>query len=89
MIRLFVRHSVTDFATWKQAYDAFDAQRPGMGVIRQAAYQAADNPNDVTVTHDFDTLEAAQAFMASPSLKEAMEAAGVAGEPDVWFARPA
>jgi len=60
-----------------------------MGVLGHAAYQSADDPNDVTVWHDFETLEATKAFMASPKLKEAMEAAGVAGEPDVWFTRPA
>ena len=89
MVRLFVRHPVTDFTQWKQAYDAFDVERQGMGVVGQAAYQAADDPNDVTAWHDFDNLETAQAFAGSPRLKEVMEAAGVAGEPQVWFAIPA
>jgi hypothetical protein len=26
-------------------------------------YQATDNPNDITVTHEFATVEAAQAFV--------------------------
>ena len=29
MIRMFVRHPVADFATWKQAYDAFADERTG------------------------------------------------------------
>jgi len=86
MVRLFVRHPVTDFAQWKQAYDDFDIERQGMGVVNHAAYQAADDPNDVTVWHDFQSLEAAQGFAGSPRLKEVMDSAGVAGEPQIWFA---
>ena len=89
MVRLFVRHQVSDFAHWKQAYDAFDGERQQMGVVGQAAYQAADDPNDVTAWHDFDNLEAAQAFAGSTRLRAVMEAAGVASEPQVWFGIPA
>ena len=89
MIRMFVRHDVTDFAKWRAAYDAFDQERSGMGVKAQAVYQAADKPTDVTVTHDFDDLAAAQAFAAAPRLKEVMAEAGVAGAPQIWFTSPA
>jgi quinol monooxygenase YgiN len=89
MIRLFVRHPVTDFAHWKRAYDDFDEERSGMGVKSHAVYQALDDANDVTVWHDFESMEAAQAFMGSARLKEVMAGAGVAGEPTVWFTQPA
>ena len=86
MIRLFVRHPVASFAHWKQAYDAFDDERQGMGVVDHAVYQATGDPNDVTVFHDFQDLETAQEFVGSARLKEVMEEAGVAGEPQIWFA---
>ena len=35
------------------------------------------NPNDVIVTHTFDSREAAQAFFATPELKKAMSQTGV------------
>jgi hypothetical protein len=41
------------------------------GVTAQAVYQADDNPNDITVTHDFATDEAAHAFVNSEELKSA------------------
>ena len=84
-VRMFIRHNVTDYATWRKAYDDFDATRKKMGVIGQAVYQATDNPNDVTVTHDFKTIEAAKAFSESPDLKATMEKAGVSGAPTIWF----
>ena len=84
-VRVFVRHTVTDYASWRKAYDAFDAMRKKMGVTGQAVYQATDNPNDLTITHDFKTLEKAKAFADSPELKETMEKAGVVGQPTIWF----
>jgi len=89
MIRMFVRHKVGDFGTWKRAYDAFDGERRDLGVRSDAVFCAAGDRNDVTAWHDFDTLEAAQAFAGSDRLREVMQGAGVAGEPQVWFAEQA
>lgn len=89
MVRLFVRHPVSDFTTWKQAYDDFDRERTGFGVTGNAVFQEVNDPNDVTITHDFATIEEARAFVGSPRLKEAMDAAGVTGAPDIWFTNPA
>jgi hypothetical protein len=85
MATLFVRHGVSDFARWKQAYDDFDAERKTMGVTGDGVYQADGNPNNVTAYHDFDTMEAAKAFAENPRLKKVMDAGGVVGEPTIWF----
>jgi hypothetical protein len=58
-------------------------------VKAHAVYQALNDANDVTVWHDFETMDMAQAFMGSARLREVMEGAGVAGEPTVWFTQPA
>ncbi len=87
MVRMFVRHSVADFAQWKPEYDAFD--REGMGVTDHAVYQSVDDPNDVTVWHDFENVEAARALAGSDQLREAMGRAGVVGEPTIWFTEQA
>ena len=86
MATLFVRHDVTDFATWKRAYDDFDAERAELGVTGHGAYQADDDPNSVIIYHHFDSMEAAKAFMGNARIREVMMAAGVQGEPIVWFA---
>ena len=87
MMRMFVRHTVSDFNEWKQGYDAFDATRRGLGVRNDAVFCGAENAEDVTIWHDFDDMAAAGAFLDSPELKSAMEQAGVAGEPQIWFCR--
>jgi heme-degrading monooxygenase HmoA len=86
MATLFVRHNVADFSTWKRAYDGFDGERRSLGVTDHGVYQADGNPNDVTVYHRFDTMDAARAFVSSPRVREVMARAGVQGEPTVWFA---
>ncbi len=84
-VRLFVQHKVTDYATWRKTYDAFDATRKKLGVTAQAVFQVDGEPNNVVVTHDFATLAKAKAFAASPELKEAMEKSGVVGAPMIWL----
>ncbi len=87
MIRMFARHTVADFARWREQYDAFDAERRGMGVVGEAVYPSAEDATDVTLSHDFANLEAARAFVASKRLQEVMANAGVVGQPTVWFTK--
>ena len=60
-----------------------------MGVTGQGVYQAEENPNDVTVYHHFESMDAAKAFMGSDRLREVMQRGGVQGEPTVWFTNKA
>jgi heme-degrading monooxygenase HmoA len=85
MVRLFVRHNVDDYGAWRRTYDEFDTQRGPMGVKGDAVFRSLDDPNDVTVWHDFDSDEAARAFVSSQELRDAMQRAGVQGEPQIWF----
>jgi hypothetical protein len=89
MTTLFVRHEVSDYAAWRKAYDAFAPAQKANGVIADAVYQSADNPNDITVTHEFATLEAAQAFGRLEELRTAMRTGGVLGAPKVWLTNKA
>lgn len=84
-VRMYVRHEVADYTAWRKAYDGFDATRRKMGVTAQAVYRSVDNPNDVTVTHDFRSVDKAKAFAASAELKSAMEKGGVKDAPQIWF----
>ena len=87
MTTLFVRHQVADYAAWRRTYDAFAPTRDALGVKAQAVYQSAEDPNNLTLTHDFATLEAAQAFAGSAELRAAMHDAGVEGAPTIWMTK--
>jgi heme-degrading monooxygenase HmoA len=73
----FVRHRVSDFDAWKQIYDGFAPVQAEHGVRAHQVLRSIDNPNDVIVTHTFDSSEAARAFFAMSELKEAMSEGGV------------
>ena len=87
MVRMFVRHKVTDYTSWRKGYDAFEPLRIKLGAQGHGVYRAVDDGNDVTAWHDFTSLEVAQAFAASAELKAAMTGAGVVGAPELWLAR--
>jgi opacity protein-like surface antigen len=71
-VRMYVRHDVADYAAWRKVYDGFDTERRGLGVTGDAVYQGVDSANDVTVWHDFKSIENAKAFASSVQLKTAM-----------------
>ena len=89
MVRSFIRHHVSDYAAWREVYDSFGDVQREHGVRAEAVHRGVDDPNDVTVTHDFDDAEAAKAFFALQELKEAMQRSGVEGEPTFWLAEEA
>jgi heme-degrading monooxygenase HmoA len=72
-----VRHRVADFDAWKKEYDAFAPVQAEHGVNAHQVLRSIEDPNDVTVTHTFDSQEAARDFFAMAELKEAMGQAGV------------
>ena len=47
--------------------------------------RSTDDPNEVVIFFEWDTMENARRFTGSPDLKEAMERAGVVDQPDVYF----
>ena len=89
MATLFVRHKVADYKAWRKVYNSVAKVQKDHGVTAQAVYRSADDPNDVTVTHEFASTAAAKKFMALPELKQAMQKAGVAGAPTFWITKKA
>ena len=83
MVRMYARHQVADYDAWRQIYDAFE--RESLGVRSHAVYRTLDDLDEITVWHDFDDLEAAEAFVGSDELKATMAKAGVISEPNIWI----
>ena len=81
-----VRHQVSDFEAWRQVYDGFAPVQTEHGVRAHQVLRSIDNPNDVIVTHTFDSSEAARAFFAMPELRDAMTDGGVdAGSVEISY----
>jgi quinol monooxygenase YgiN len=86
MIYLYVRHSVEDYAKWREGYDNHAAARQAGGATDEAyVMRNVDDPNEITIILGWSDVEKAKAFTQSASLKEAMQKAGVTGPPEVRF----
>lgn len=62
-VQVFVRHEVKDYKVWKKGYDDYAMKQKEGSVYYQHVYQTIDNPNQVTVIHDFHSFEKAKAFL--------------------------
>lgn len=88
MATMFVKHTVKDYGNWKRVYDEFGSTRKQNGVIAASVYRSAESPKTLIITHQFNDMQAAQAFANSDELKSAMANAGVEGHPEIWFGEP-
>jgi hypothetical protein len=89
LVRLFLRHTVHDYETWRRHYDAAaTVERPEWGVLGDGVYRTIDKPNEITIWHDFATVEEARAFQRRDRLRDLMAAAGVADAPLMWLTDP-
>ena len=87
MITLFERATVADIARWRKAFADFGPTLKAKGVVASTVYELVDDPNDITVAHEFATLAEAQAFVASTELYQARPGAGVSHAPAVWYTK--
>jgi len=88
-VTVVVTHQVKDYASWRKVFNKDASNRKAAGFQIYGVYTDMNNPNMVTVIGSFASPAAADSFMASPKLKEAMEKGGVMGKPDVKVLVPA
>jgi quinol monooxygenase YgiN len=85
MVTLVVHHRVRDYDAWKAVFEEHETVRRNHGQVEHRVYRDIHDPNRVVVHNDFPSEEAARSLLEDPSLKEAMERAGVEGEPGMSF----
>ena len=84
MATLHIEHGITDFQTWKAAFDRFAEKRQQAGVIAYRIQQPHDNAAYVVLQLDFQTVEQAQAFqqfLESRVWSTIANSPGLAGNP--------
>ena len=85
MVHVLVRHNVEDYSKWISVFNEFSTFRSESGSKGGKVFQSADNPNEVFVLLEWDSLKNAQNFAQSDRLKEGMQEAGVVGKPEIYF----
>jgi quinol monooxygenase YgiN len=85
MVNILVRSKVEDYDLWKPLFDSHAEIRRQNGSHGGTVFRNVDDPNEVYVLLQWDDVESARAFTASPELRERMQQAGVVDKPDVIF----
>jgi heme-degrading monooxygenase HmoA len=85
MASIVVRHKVKDYATWKAGYDDNGPTRKAAGCQGTVVYRSADDPSEVVIVFEWDSVENAKQFAGSDELREKMEEVGVIDRPDMYF----
>lgn len=63
MTTLHIEHPITDYATWRAAFDSLAQVRRAAGVIGERVSRRVDDPNYIVVGLDFDSTERAASFL--------------------------
>ena len=82
MTTLSVRHTVSDFDTWKSAFDSHAPVRRTHGATE---HRVVRDGTDIEVLIEFPTSDQAHSFTADPTLKAVMDKAGVVSAPQITF----
>ena len=82
---LLVRHKVADYARWKPFFDEHGATRKANGSRGGRLYRNATDPNELVILFEWDDLDKARTFAQSEDLRQIMQRAGVADQPDLYF----
>ena len=59
--------------------------RRDAGEVSSRVFRIADDPNNIVVFQERESLDKIRKFSQSPELQEAMQQAGVLEQPDVYF----
>ncbi|HET6952547.1 MAG TPA: hypothetical protein VFI47_19355 [Acidimicrobiales bacterium] len=92
MVTLHIEHPVTDYGTWRAAFDRFTAVRREAGVVGERVSRPVDDPRYVVVALDFATVEQATSFrqfLESEVWTSPANAPALAGRPRTAILAPA
>jgi heme-degrading monooxygenase HmoA len=85
MIHVFVRHKISDYNQWKEAFDAHLNTRKRAGETGFRLFHNVEDPREIFLISDWQSTEEARKFMNSDELRDAMQKSGVIGAPEVRY----
>lgn len=92
MPTLHIEHAISDYPTWKAAFDRFKDARENARVRRHLVQRPVDEPNYVVIDLDFDTAaeaDASLAFLWEKVWASRENAPALVGTPRVRILQPA
>jgi hypothetical protein len=80
---LIARQKVSEYEPWRKVYNEAATIRDRHGCTGESVLRSPKDHNLVFVTHQFPTVEQAEAFAADSELHSAIAHAGVVGDPGI------
>ncbi len=77
MALVVVLHRVEDYEVFRGLYDSAVSLLKAAGVTAESVHRMADDPDNVLVMHEFDTMDQAREFFTSPLFLEVAGEMGV------------
>jgi quinol monooxygenase YgiN len=84
MVKLLMSLEVSDFAKWKISFDAYEGARKSAGLKRIEIFRGAEKPNTIVLLGEWEDLEKARKFYASPELRALQAKSGLVGKPTTY-----
>jgi hypothetical protein len=85
MVYVLVHHKISDYPTWRGAFDAAIDFRQQGGERSCRIFRNNEDDNDLTLLFEWESGDLAHRYMHSPELQEKMKRAGVIGEAEVTY----
>jgi hypothetical protein len=64
MSTLHIEHAISDYPTWRSAFDRFESARENAGVLGHRIRRPVDDDRYVVIDLDFEDASAAKTFLA-------------------------
>jgi hypothetical protein len=81
--RLTIIHSVPDYERWANVVG--DGHRDVSGVVSMSVFRSVEDPNEVMVELEIESIDAARELLASASLRDLLDRAGIEIYPPVFI----
>ena len=76
---------VTDYNHWKSVFDSLKPIRSNYGSTGSKVYRADNEPDEVLVITDWQSIDHAKKYSQSQELKDARQKGGANSDPKVYF----
>lgn len=85
MVHVLIRHKVSDFSHWMSVFDSAHDLRKAGGELSARMFRTPDQPHEINLLCEWESLEQAHKFFEAANLQNAMRQAGVLGRPHIEY----
>lgn len=85
MVHVLIRHKVSDLNHWMAVFNSAHDLRKAGGELSARMFRDPDQPQELNLLCEWESLDRARQFFQAPTLQSAMRQAGVMGHPEIEY----